>query len=117
MAKVKFNNKDAVFFSALRERVDAYFKQNKIEPTGNFKLFSKTAILISSIIILYTVLVFFTPENVWLNVLLCMLFGVNVAAIGFNIMHDGAHGSYSKYKWINEIMGHTLNVLGGSVMM
>ncbi len=117
MAKVKFNNKDAVFFAALRERVDAYFKQNKIEQTGNFKLFAKTAVLISTIVALYVILVFFTPANIWLSILLCMLFGVNVAAIGFNIMHDGAHGSYSKHKWINEIMGHSLNVLGGSVFM
>ncbi len=122
MAKVKFNNKEAVFFQALRERVDGYFKQNKIAQTGNFKLFSKTAILLSAIIIMYFLLLFDEailgfPLNGWIKLGVCALFGVNVAAIGFNVMHDGAHGSYSKFKWVNEIMGHSLNVLGGSVMM
>ncbi|MCX6181260.1 MAG: acyl-CoA desaturase, partial [Bacteroidetes bacterium] len=93
------------------------FKQNKIAPTGNFKLFSKTAILVVSIVLLYLALVTEFFSNGWVNVFLCMLMGVNVAAIGFNVMHDGAHGSYSKHKWINEIMGHSLNILGGSVFM
>jgi linoleoyl-CoA desaturase len=41
--------------------------------------------------------------------------GLVVASIGFNVMHDGAHGSYSSRKWVNELMGHSLNLLGGSV--
>jgi linoleoyl-CoA desaturase len=122
MAKVKFNNKEAVFFAALRERVDGYFKQNKIEQTGNFKLFSKTIILVSTLVIMYFLLVFDEAIlgfalNGWIKLGIAALFGVNIAAIGFNVMHDGAHGSYSKIKWVNEIMGHSLNVLGGSVMM
>jgi linoleoyl-CoA desaturase len=28
-------------------------------------------------------------------------------------MHDGAHGSYSSRKWVNESMAHSLNMLGG----
>ncbi len=117
MAKVKFNNKDAVFFSALRKKVDAYFDNNNIAPTGNFTLFSKTFILVVSLVFIYTALITQLFPYGWVNVLLCMLLGVNVAAIGFNVMHDGAHGSYSKYKWVNEIMGHSLNILGGSVFM
>jgi linoleoyl-CoA desaturase len=46
---------------------------------------------------------------------LCALLGLVVASIGFNVMHDGAHGSYSSRKWVNEMMGHSLNLLGGSV--
>jgi linoleoyl-CoA desaturase len=122
MAKVKFNNKEAVFFHALRERVDGYFKQNKIEQTGNFKLFSKTIILIVSFVVLYSLLVFdeallgFAISG-WIKVGLSVLFGINLASIGFNVMHDGAHGSYSKIKWVNEVMGHSLNMIGGSVIM
>ncbi len=122
MAKVKFNNKEAAFFAALRERVDGYFKQNKISQTGNFKLYSKTIILVCTIVAFYLLLMFDEAIlgfalNGWIKVAICMLFGVNVAALGFNVMHDGAHGSYSRIKWVNEIMGHSLNVLGGSVMM
>jgi len=32
-------------------------------------------------------------------------------------MHDGAHGSFSKYKWVNELASYSLDVLGGSSFM
>jgi linoleoyl-CoA desaturase len=32
-------------------------------------------------------------------------------------MHDGAHGSFSDKKWLNEIMAHTLNMVGGDVSL
>src|SRR5690606_28534102 len=113
MATVKFNNKDAVFFPSLKQRVNEYFEKNQIQSTGNFKLFSKTIILFTLLIALYVILVFFTPSNGWLSLALCALMGVVVAAIGFNVMHDGAHGSYSSRKWVNESMAHSLNLLGG----
>jgi len=63
------------------------------------------------------VLVFFTPASAWLSLGLCAIMGVVVASIGFNVMHDGAHGSYSRRKWVNEVMGHSLNFLGGNVYL
>lgn len=113
MAKVTFNNKYSPFFDALKSKVDNYFTSNNIKPVGNSKLFTKAAILISTAVIIYSVLVFFTPP-VWISVLLCCLMGFNLAAIGFNVMHDGAHGSFSNHKWVNEIMAYSLNLMGGS---
>jgi linoleoyl-CoA desaturase len=46
-----------------------------------------------------------------------VLLGGVIAAIGFNVMHDGAHGSFSKYKWVNKFAAFSLNVLGGSSFM
>ncbi len=117
MAKIKFNNSNALFFNTLRERVDLYFSEKHLKPTGNFKLYLKTIILTSILVATYTTLVFFTPSNGWLSLALCALLGFDMAAIGFNVMHDGAHGSYSTKKWINNIMSYSLNVLGGSSMM
>ncbi len=47
--------------------------------------------LMASLVALYVLLVFFTPPT-WIALILCALMGVNVSAIGFNVMHDGAHG-------------------------
>ncbi len=113
MAKVTFNNKVGPFTETLKARIQQYFESNKIDLTGNRHLFIKTGILISSLVLIYTTLVFFTPP-VWVSVLLCALLGVNFAAIGFNVMHDGAHGSYSDKKTVNEIMAYSLNLMGGS---
>ncbi|MDQ3048990.1 MAG: acyl-CoA desaturase [Bacteroidota bacterium] len=116
MQRVSFNNKNSVFFNALKAKVDTYFKSNNIKETGNFKLYLKTIILSLTAITLYTTLVFFTPE-VWISLILCALLGVNLAGIGFNVMHDGAHGSFSTKSWINDIMGYSLNAMGGSVLL
>ena len=56
MPKVTFNNKNKVFFNALKLNVDQYFQNNKIKPTGNWELYSKTLLLVPSAIILYILL-------------------------------------------------------------
>lgn len=117
MSKIKFNNSDPFFFNALKQRVDAYFQENNLKATGNFKLYSKTVILSLTLVASYLWLVFLTPESNLLSLAICLIMGLNVAAIGFNVMHDGAHGSYSSRKWVNSFMGFSLNVLGGNVFL
>jgi linoleoyl-CoA desaturase len=114
MSKVRFMGK-VEFFHALREKVDSYFVENNIKKTGDYRLYLKTIILFSTLISLYTILVFFTPAQVWVSLLLCGIMGVNFAAIGFNVMHDGAHGSYSDNTRLNDLMGFALNIMGGNM--
>lgn len=113
MSKVKFNNKVKPFKQALDAKVKAYFEDRNLSRKGNWYLFSKTIVLIPLAVILYLILVLVVPPA-WIAILLCILLGLTLASIGFNIMHDGAHGCYSENKTINEIMGLTLNVMGGS---
>ena len=40
--------------------------------------------------------------------------GLAMAAIGFNIQHDGGHKAYSDRQWVNKIMALTLDLMGGS---
>ena len=110
---VSFENKKSPFFRALREKVDKYFTENKISPVGNSSLYLKSIIQLVSAMGLYTVLVFFTP-GIAISVILCCLFGVNLALLGFNIMHDGGHQSFSKHTWLNKASAHSLNLMGGS---
>jgi len=117
MTKIKFDNKNPEFFNILKERVQDYFETKQIKQTGNYKLFTKTAILLSILVACYVILVFFTPQSVFLSVIICIILGINLASIGFNVMHDGAHGSYSTKKWVNEIMSLSLNIMGGSSYM
>lgn len=101
----------------LRKRTNDYFKSIKAEPTGNSKLYSKAVILVISFIGMYTHLVFFTSEYVLISIIECIILGALTAAIGFNIMHDGAHGSFSQKKWLNDLAGSSLNFLGANVLM
>jgi linoleoyl-CoA desaturase len=45
---------------------------------------------------------------------LCALLGLTLSSIGFNVMHDACHGSYSSKKWLNNILGLSLNAIGGN---
>jgi linoleoyl-CoA desaturase len=116
MAKPKFIQKNLEFTHELKKRVDEYFTTNNIAKTGNFNLYSKAIIIFVVLIATYIHLVFFTPPVLW-AVLECMLLGFATAAIGFNIMHDGGHGSFSTNKTVNKLAAHTLDLLGGSSFM
>src|SRR4029453_17714778 len=99
MTKVSFNNKNASFFKSLSEDVDAYFKAKNLLKTGNSKLYFKTIILISAALAGYLVILFsHLPIPVVAG--LGLLLGFISACIGFNIMHDANHGSYSSKRWI-----------------
>src|SRR5690554_6886298 len=114
MSKLSFNNAHSPFFKSLKSKVNIYFKENKLSRTGGSTLFLKGLLISLSAAIMYTILVFFTPP-VWVSLILCGLLGVNFAMIGFNIMHEGGHGSFSKYKWLNAISAYSLNMLGGNI--
>ena len=116
MYKVTFNNKNKAFFNALKESVDQYFQENNLRKTGNWKLYLKTAILIPAAIGMYLALLFL-PMHWALAVLICAILGVTMASIGFNVMHDACHGSYSTKSWVNEIFGLTHNFLGGNASL
>jgi linoleoyl-CoA desaturase len=116
MAKVTFNNKKSVFYNTLKFNVDQYFTANNIKKTGDWRLYSKTIILIPTALFLYIFLLTVSLPAI-LAVTLCALLGLVLASIGFNVMHDACHGSYSSKKWVNEVLGLTLNALGGNAFI
>ncbi len=113
----KFLNPTDSFHSELRTRVNEYFDKVKTIKTGNFKLYSKAIIIVTAFLAVYVHLVFFTSPYIVLNIAECLILGALTSAIGFNIMHDGAHGSFSSKKWVNELAGLSLNFLGANVFM
>jgi linoleoyl-CoA desaturase len=113
----KFLNPTNSFHAELRKRINQYFVDINAKPTGNVKLYTKAIILVTILIATYIHLVFFTSPLWYVSVLECLLLGATTAAIGFNIMHDGAHGSFSQKKWINDLAGLSLNFLGANVFM
>lgn len=114
MNKISFKNSNPVFYKTLKEKVNTYFDQNHLPTSGGHRLFFKGCLLALSAIGIYITLVFFTP-GIMVSILLCALFGCNLAFIGFNIMHEGGHGSFSKYKWLNKISAYSLNAMGGTI--
>ncbi|MDA0922586.1 MAG: acyl-CoA desaturase [Bacteroidetes bacterium] len=112
---LRFSRKDTQdFFKTLNQRVNHYFKENQIPKTGNWKLYVKTVVMFSLLIAPY-LMVLTLSINLWVKLLLCIVMGIGMAGVGMNVMHDGNHGSFSKYPWINKFMGSSIYILAGNV--
>ncbi len=115
MEKIKFTSTGA-FTQALKQRVNEFFKKNNISKKGNFNLHLKSTILLVSFVISY-IGAFYLPPFTLLRIISTIILGFSVVGIGFNIMHDGAHGSYSTKSWINTLAGHSMNLIGATVSL
>jgi len=113
---IKFQSSQQNFMSLLRKRVNQYFSQNEISQYGNFELYLKGIILIVALVSLYLLPLIFTNLPTSVVLIIYVIQGLVFALVGFNVMHDGSHKSFSDKKSINVIMAHTLNVLGGSAL-
>lgn len=111
---IKFNNVNTLFSKSLKQKINEYFQYTQQKKTGNRKLFIKASVLLAVFIALYIFLVFVSMP--WfVSLMLCALFGANLAAIGFNIMHDAGHDTFSDNKRLNIFLSYTLNLLGGNI--
>jgi linoleoyl-CoA desaturase len=109
--KLIFNKSNNEFFQSLKSAVEDYFTQNNIKKTGDWRLYSKSIILIGLHLGIYAILML-ADIGVMPAILLAGLFGFVGAAIGFNVMHDANHGSFSTNSTLNDAVGLTANFLG-----
>lgn len=110
--RLKFNG-DNSFHRELRRRVDAEFKRRGTRQRDSAQMYLKTAIILGVFALAYVALVFLAGTW-WQGLLLGLVLGIAVAAIGFNIMHDGGHQAYSERRWVNRLMALALDLVGGS---
>ena len=114
ISTVKFNNKLQIeFVTALKQRVDDFFKSNNRSKYGGIKILFK--------IIVFTFLYFggyalilsnlFNVYEMWL---FTVVMGISAAGIGMTYMHDANHNSLSKNKKINKIVSLSADMLGVS---
>ncbi len=116
MSTPKFLHGKSEFHSVLKKRVNDYFRDRQRPQTGTNQLIIKGLLFCVAYVVLYIHLVFFTP-GVWIAIPECVIFGGLTSAIGFNVMHDGAHGSFSQSDILNKLAGFSLNFLGASAIM
>lgn len=108
----KFDTNDQ-FRRELRRRVEQYFSQSGRQPRDCPQMYVKSAVVLACLVTTYTWLVF-GAATWWVAVPLAMLLGLSLAAVGFNIQHDGGHSAYSEHRWINRLAARALDLLGGS---
>jgi linoleoyl-CoA desaturase len=112
MPRVTFK-KEKQFFNSINIQVENYFKEHNLKKTGNKTLYFKSILLIASVTTVY-ILLLTLNLSVLPAIALCCLFGLLQATIGFNVMHDANHGSFSEKRWVNSIMSLTANMMGSN---
>jgi linoleoyl-CoA desaturase len=110
--RLKFSGSDC-FIRELRHRVDAYFERTGQRRRDCPQMYFKTATILAWFFGAYFLLLF-AVHSWWLIVPLAVVLGLGLAAMGFNIQHDGGHKAYSDRPWVNKIMALTLDLIGGS---
>ena len=116
MAIPKFASPTGNFHLELKKRVQEYFATTGKNTTGGSNLVFKGSLLFVLFLTLYIHLVWFTPSII-ISLVECAILGTVIASIGFNVMHDGSHGSFSKHRWVNYLAAFSLNILGGNSFM
>lgn len=111
-ASVKFGRADG-FMQTLRERVDRYFIDSDLSKKDHPRLYFKTLVIFAWTTISYLALVLWADTALQAFVAASSL-GLAMAAVGFNIQHDGGHGAYSRFPFVNGLMAFSLDILGGS---
>ena len=110
--KLKFGKNDG-FQAELKRRVEEYFRTTGRRQRDCWRMYLKTAIILTTFVSSYVLLVFFAATW-WQAVPLALLLAGSTALIGFNIQHDGGHHAYSDYSWINKLTSMSLDLIGGS---
>lgn len=115
MNNVQFSRiNNAKFFRTLNKRVNQYFKENNIKKTGNWKLYTKAMIMFAIFLVPF-ILILTVDMPQWVMLILVVVTGIGMAGVGMNVMHDANHESFSKRKWVNNLMGSSIYILAGNV--
>jgi linoleoyl-CoA desaturase len=113
-APIRFGNSQRDFVLHLNKRVNEYFRENNIERHANTEMIVKTVVMFSLYFVPYAVIISGTVTNLPGLLVLALVMGIGLAGIGLSVMHDANHGAYSKKKWVNDVIGYSLNLLGAT---
>ncbi len=116
LAPIRFiANEKSKFYLTLNARVDAYFKEKGLSKHANAGIVVKTIVLMCVYLLPLFAIAFFQPAFGW-ALLLWILMGIGMAGVGMSIMHDANHGAFSENQRINDWIGYSILLLGGSVL-
>jgi linoleoyl-CoA desaturase len=112
--KITFENRrNRDFGTEIHRRVNAYFEERQLSRHANASMVVKTVVLLGLYVGAYGLIVS-AALPLWGMWLMCVVMGVGMAGIGFNIGHDALHGAYSSRKWVNKGLGLSFDLVGAN---
>lgn len=98
-------------YQQLSALVQQHFSTRQQPRSGDARLFRKALVIISLYCASYAALLL-VPEP--LNLLGWLAHGIATALLGFNVMHDGAHESFSRTGRLNRLAALSFNLIGSN---
>ncbi len=102
------------FNKIVSARVRAYFEQNNITTKANAVMVIKT-IIMTLIYVGPLLTMLIADTGVILTQVLFLVMGMGMAGVGMSVMHDANHGAYSRYNWVNKLIGSSIYFISGNV--
>ncbi|MFH6983481.1 fatty acid desaturase family protein [Marinoscillum luteum] len=112
--KITFQNSRRDFTVTLNRRVNEYFKINQISRYANREMIIKSIVMMSLYFGPYALILSGVVSGALLTLLMVVLMGLGLAGIGLCVMHDGNHGAYANKRWVNSMIGYSLNLIGAN---
>lgn len=94
--------------------MDQYFKQHNISKFANTEMVVKTIIMLTLFITPFVIMATGVVHSVGLLFGLYLISGLGMAGIGMGVMHDANHGSWSRNRQVNRLLGLTMNLIGAN---
>jgi len=111
---VKFNKKDQPeFINELNKKVNIYFQENNLSKYADLNMKIKTIFMLSLYITPFVLMLTGVVATAGGGILMWVLMSFGMSGIGLSVMHDANHGSYSKNKKVNRLVGFVINFIGG----
>ncbi|MCI5059248.1 MAG: acyl-CoA desaturase [Flavobacteriales bacterium] len=115
MQVIQFSKEDKKqFYSDLRKRVNQYFENNKISKDGRFGIWIKAFVMISLYLGPYVLMYFNVITHPALFICMWVVMALGMSGIGLSVMHDANHGTFTKSKGLNGLVGSIINLVGGA---
>ncbi len=111
---IRFVSKQHDFFTTLNQRVNSYFKSNNISRNANLSMVIKTIAMFALYFVPYGLMISGLTPSLFFYYGLNLMMGIGLAGIGMSVMHDANHGAYSSKPWVNNLLGYSLNLVGGN---
>ncbi|WP_430462088.1 fatty acid desaturase family protein [Thalassolituus sp. LLYu03] len=111
MTQAHFPGGERPVHRALSAAVDQYFRDQQTARSGNGRLYRKAFIILTLFCTSFVAMLTVTGELNWLA---WLIHGAATALVGFNIMHDGAHQSFSRSRRLNQLAALTFNLIGSN---
>ncbi len=101
------------FRKTINARVETYLRENNIPARSIPAMYLKSAIALVWWLGVYLLLLFGHFPTL-INALLCMVWAMAIASVGFNVVHDSNHNGYADNPRLNRLICFSAEMLGMS---